>query len=880
MKADNLRKKFLEFFAGKKHKIIESDSLVPAGDPTVLFTSAGMNQFKKQFLGQITDFRRAASSQKCLRTDDLEKVGVTPFHHTFFEMLGNFSFGDYFKKEAIEWAWEFLTEWLKIPKDKLWVSVYKEDDEAYEVWSKEIKVSKDRIIKLGDKENFWPSEAKQKGPNGPCGPCSEIFYDYGKDVGCGKKDCDPSCSCGRFAEVWNLVFTQFNRKEGGALEPLPNKNIDTGMGLERLAAVMQGVKSNFETDLFQPIVKEIIKEAGRSPNIKTVYVISDHIRAIAFAILDGVLPSNDSRGYVVRKLIRRGVNNCRQIGLKKPFLYKLVPVVAEVMQEPYPGLLQRRENIAAIIKKEEESFWKVLKEIEPRSVSSLDEFKKEYKSQSELAKKVAQFAFELHDTYGYPKEMTEAFAKSKNVPFDEKHFDSLMQEQKLRSKSASSMVGDVFVDSEIKVDLKPTEFVGFDTVEEESKILKIFDSENKEINSTKGLKSAKVILDKTPFYAESGGQVYDKGLISKDTDAKLEVIEVRKIHESIVHICGSIKGEFKVQDKVSAKVDVERRLAIARNHTATHLLQAALRKVLGEHVQQQGSLVAEDRLRFDFTHFKQLTKEELSRVEELVNEYILNNETLKVEEKTTAQAKKEGALAFFAEKYADKSRVVKIGGYSKELCGGTHLKSTGQIGIFKILSEGSVAQGIRRIEATTGKFAYKNIKQQQELIQELSNMLKTDEMNLIANLTKMIESYKEMDRRLSSTKLESLKKSLNDIIASGKVVNAVKIIAFKIEDADFSVLRSVMDMLKKDLKSAIITLGSVKDGAVMIVMGITENLKTKGVDASLMIKSVAEVVGGKGGGRPDLAQAGGNMANKLNDALSKAVEVSEEKVRQ
>ncbi|MDD2654043.1 MAG: alanine--tRNA ligase, partial [Candidatus Omnitrophica bacterium] len=694
MKADLLRKKFLEFFAGKKHKIVVSDSLVPAGDPTVLFTSAGMNQFKKQFLGQITDFRRAASSQKCLRTDDLDKVGQTPFHHTFFEMLGNFSFGDYFKKEAIAWAWEFLTEWLKIPQDKLWVSVYKEDDEAYQIWLKDIKIGKDKIVKLGDKENFWPSEAKQKGPNGPCGPCSEIFYDYGKDIGCGKKDCDPACSCGRFAEIWNLVFTQFNRKEGGSLEPLPNRNIDTGMGLERLAAVMQGVKSNFETDLFEPIVKEIVKEAGRSPNLKIVYVVADHIRAMSFAILDGVLPSNDNRGYVVRKLIRRGVNNCRQIGIKKAFLYKLVSVVSEVMKEPYPELLDRRENIAAIIKREEESFWNVLKETEPKMISSFELFRKELKSTSELAKKVAEFAFELHDTYGYPKEMTQNFAKDNNVPFDEKYFDVLMQEQKQRSKSASSMAGDVFVDAEIKGDLEATEFVGYETMEEKSKILKIFDQENNEVKTTKGLKTAKIILDKTPFYAESGGQICDKGIISQDKDAKLEVIDVKKIHQSIIHICSSIKGEFKVGDKVNAEVDIERRLAIARNHTATHLLQAALRKVLGEHVQQQGSLVAEDRLRFDFTHFKQLTKEELSRVEELVNEYIINNDALKVEEKSTTQAKKEGALAFFAEKYADKSRVVKIGAHSKELCGGTHLKATGQIGLFKILSEGSVAQGI------------------------------------------------------------------------------------------------------------------------------------------------------------------------------------------
>ncbi|MDD5356480.1 MAG: alanine--tRNA ligase, partial [Candidatus Omnitrophica bacterium] len=677
MQADILRKKFLDFFKAKKHKIVESDSLAPKDDPTVLFTPAGMNQFKKQFLGHLTGFSRAATSQRCLRTDDLDKVGKTPSHHTFFEMLGNFSFGDYFKEEAIAWAWEFLTKELKIDEDKLWVSVYKDDDESYKIWRNKIKVPANKIVKLGDKENFWPSEAKEKGPNGPCGPCSEIFYDQGG--GCGKPDCSPACSCGRFPEIWNLVFTQFNRKADGKLEPLPKKNIDTGMGLERLAAVMQGVPNNFETDLFRPLIKEI--SANVSANVKKefIYAIADHIRAVTFAIYDGILPSNDGRGYVVRKLIRKSTYN---LSLHKPFLYKLVPIVAEIMKVPYPDLGSRRENIAEIVLTEEKNFISILK--------SSDALLKEKFSEPSFASdpvKSADLTFELYDTYGLPLEVTTNWLKEKfRVEISQDRLNKKVEEQKTRSKLQSAMKGDVFDLKDLHLTATKTNFSGYSKYEVKSRILKIVKDNAPVKKITKG-DQAQVILDKTVFYAESGGQVGDTGKLIKGKNI-FQVIDTQKFDKVIVHKGVVKEGSFKNADELRACVDVERRLSIGRNHTATHLLQAALREVLGAHVQQQGSLVAEDKLRFDFTHFKALTSEQLCRVEQIVNEHIMNNEDLSVKEMPLSTAKKTGALAFIGEKYEGKVRVVSIAEVSKELCGGTHLDSTGQIGLFKIIQEG------------------------------------------------------------------------------------------------------------------------------------------------------------------------------------------------
>jgi alanyl-tRNA synthetase len=863
MTADDLRNKYLEFFKSKKHKIIESDSLVPKDDPTVLFTPAGMNQFKSEFLGFDSGFKRSATSQRCLRTDDLEKVGKTAVHHTFFEMLGNFSFGDYFKKEAIGWAWEFLTEELKIPVEKLWVSVYQDDVEAYNIWKDVVRVPAQKIIRLGDKENFWPSEAKLKGPNGPCGPCSEIFFDFGEEVGCGKPACDPSCGCGRFAEIWNLVFTQFNRKELGALEPLPNKNIDTGMGLERLAAVMQGKHSNFETDLFEPIVKEIVSKGQRvkgSENKALVYAIADHIRAVTFCIYDGVLPSNESRGYIVRKIIRKSVLHLRGLGIKQPFLNKLVPVVAEVMEEPYPDLLKRREDIAQIILSEEKNFINTLN-------SSESLFKEKFAKHPD-ADTAGKIAFQLHDTYGIPLELTKDWLDKHDLQFSKNTFDKELDEQKNRSKMQSAMKGDVFAVKDLDYGIKETKFLGYKNTEVKAKIAKILKSSLEAKKICKG-EEAQVILDKSVFYAESGGQVGDAGLLIKGKNI-FEVRDTKKIGKIILHIGRVLEGSFKRSDFVNAKINSERRLSIARNHTATHMLQAALRKVLGGHVKQQGSLVAEDRLRFDFTHFKGLDKDEINRVEEVVNNEILRNNPLSKKEMTLSQAKKTGALAFFGEKYEGRVRIVSIGETSKEFCGGTHLDSTGQIGFFKILREGSVAQGVRRIEAVTGKEAYKAIKQEEEVVSDIALALNISEDKVIPELERKLSRIKELEKQLSAKISDTLKSSIDDVVKAAQVINGINFISTTTPDAP--ACRKAVDLIKQKAPSMsliAVSTGNNLEGQVFLVVGLTQDLADKGVDACSLIKQVAPLIGGSGGGRKDFAQAGGKSMDKLDEALEK-----------
>ncbi|MCU0651259.1 MAG: alanine--tRNA ligase, partial [Candidatus Omnitrophica bacterium] len=712
MKADILREKYLEFFRSKKHKAVESDSLVPKDDPTVLFTPAGMNQFKKQFLGMITDFTRATSSQRCLRTDDLEKVGKTDCHHTFFEMLGNFSFGDYFKAEAIAWAWEFLTKELNIAPQRLWVSVYKDDDEAYDIWKDKICVPAERIVRLGDHDNFWPADAKEKGPNGPCGPCSEIFIDLGQSAGCGKPGCSPACSCGRFIEIWNLVFTQFNRKDGGILEPLPQKNIDTGMGLERITAVMQGVTNNFQTDLFEPLLKEI-KAAAKKPEavqISEFYAVADHLRAIAFSVLDGILPSNEARGYVVRKLIRKSSMHLRSMGIHEPFLYRLVPVLADIMKKPYPQLQQRREDISSVILAEEKNFIAVLE----TSNTVLEEKYAGFEGGSN-AWQAGEIAFELYDTYGIPLELTKAWLSKRKIEFSQESFDKKLEEQKARSKSKSAMQGDVFSLKEAHLkDVPATVFVGYEQTAAKVEVIKIL-KDGKEVEQINAGDEAKIILNLSPFYAESGGQVGDTGVLNLCSGI-FEVTDTQKFGKVFLHVGRVKEGHIKILNAGEAKVDPERRLAIARNHTATHLLQAALRKVLGTHVQQQGSWVGVDRLRFDFTHLSGVKDRELDRIEEIVNGYVIADLAVDKKEMSLQEAREQGALAFFAEKYEDNVRIVSISDISKEFCGGTHLDRTGFIGLFKILHESSVASGVRRIEALTGAAAYRQMKEDQSVL--------------------------------------------------------------------------------------------------------------------------------------------------------------------
>lgn len=866
MTADILRSKFLAFFKAKKHKIVESDSLIPRDDPTVLFTPAGMNQFKKQFLGAITGFSRAASSQRCLRTDDLEKVGKTSAHHTFFEMLGNFSFGDYFKVEAISWAWEFLTEELNIDKNKLWVSVYKDDEDSYKIWLEKIGVPKNRIIKLGDHDNFWPADAKVQGPNGPCGPCSEIFFDFGEEIGCKKNSCGPSCSCGRFSEIWNLVFTQYNRCDNGILEPLPKKNIDTGMGLERLSAVMQGARNNFETELFQPLIKEIqrqIKNGGKN-NKEIIYALADHIRAVSFAVYDGTLPSNEARGYVVRKLIRKCSMYLRALGIREPFLYRLVPVLAEIMKVPYPELKQRQEDIAQIILAEEKSFIS--------TVNSSDTlFKDKFK---DLIKKgnpqlAGQIAFKLYDTHGIPLELTKEWLEKKGLKISQEAFDMELAKQKTRSKSQSAMKGNVFSVKELHLGVKETKFLGYAKAQTKAKILRIV-KDNSQVKKITKADQAKIILDKTVFYAESGGQVGDTGQIKIGKNT-FKVVDTQKFDNIIVHIGEVAQGSFKIQDEISCLVDSQRRLAITRNHTATHLLQAALRSVLGKHVKQQGSLVTADKLRFDFTHFKDMTQEELDRVEEQVNKYILDNYKLQAKEMPLSLAKKTGALAFFGEKYSGQARVVSVADISKEFCGGTHLDFTSQTGLFKIIHEGSVASGIRRIEAVVGMPAYRAIKNHEFAINEISAILNTPAEKLVLELQKRLSRIKELEKQFNLQKTDSVKASLDLLIQNALAIKDKKVITKIMDNPDMDLLRKTVDLIKEKTDNCVICLGSNSQGRALLVMGVTEDLVQKGIDASMLVRRIASEIGGSGGGRQDFAQAGGTKPENLEAAFSKLI---------
>jgi alanyl-tRNA synthetase len=872
MTANILREKFLIFFKARKHKVIDSDSLVPKDDPTVLFTPAGMNQFKKEFMGQDCGFKRATTSQRCLRTDDLDKVGKTSAHHTFFEMLGNFSFGDYFKAEAIAWAWEFLTKELKIPVDKLWVSVYQDDSEAFDIWKNAVKIPVNKIIRLGDKDNFWPAEAKTKGPNGPCGPCSEIFYDFGPQVGCGEKICDPSCSCGRFVEIWNLVFTQFNRKEDGSLEPLPNKNIDTGMGLERLTAVMQGKQNNFQTELFQPIINEIVRglsPEGTLPENKLLYAIADHLRAVVFSIYDGIVPSNEGRGYIVRKIIRKSVLHLRSLGINKPYLYKLVGQLAQIMHKPYPDLKDKQEDIARVILEEEKSFTKILEESEEilknNEKAILDSIAEDLLKQPHDANgkisasattfsNIAWTTVRNYDTYGIPTSLSiryyEDLLEKKGLKSHPnaivKEIESKQNELRDFSKSKSKMKGDVFSVPKFAVEgLPKTEFLGYNQFEIKAKVLKV-------INNLDHPDLQGVVLDKTVFYAESGGQVNDIGTLSAGGNV-FSVVDVQKTDNVFIH-WGRFSGFPKAGDVVDAEIDTSYRMNIARNHTATHLLQAALRQVLGNHVQQQGSLVTPEKLRFDFTHFKGLSAEEITRIEEVANGYLKENCAVDSKEMDLKEAKKAGALAFFEEKYGENVRVVAVGNISKELCGGTHLTEIKQIGLIKIISESSVASGIRRIEAVTDKFAEQFIKDQQKKAVDES-----EKRNMLEEIRAQEKQRSmEMNKLLPGKALELSEKS---VMLNGK--NTV----FSIENnLDMNALRILTDLIKGKLAQAVIALGSQDGGKASLVVGVTADLCGKGLSAKEIILVVAPLIGGSGGGREDFAQAGGN--NPANFALA------------
>lgn len=851
MQADILREKFLEFFKSKGHKIVESDSLVPCDDPTVLFTPAGMNQFKKEFLGFDSGFKRAATSQRCLRTDDLEKVGKTSSHHTFFEMLGNFSFGDYFKEEAISWAWEFLRNELKIREEKLWVSVYKDDLQAYNIWKESIRIPEKKIIKLGDKDNFWPAEAKIKGPNGPCGPCSEIFFDFGESVGCRKKDCSPACSCGRFVEIWNLVFTQFNRRDNGGLEPLPHKNIDTGMGLERLTAVMEGKQNNFETELFQPIINEIKNECSLredSPSKELFYSIADHVRAVVFSIYDGVMPSNEGRGYVIRKIIRKSALHLKSLGIEKPFLNRLVPQVAEIMHRPYPDLKEKQEAIALVVLNEERSFLNTL-----NSTGSL--FKDKFSAIKDKADAhvAGRIAFELYDTYGIPLELTKNWLDAEKISFDEGVFNQNLNAQKERSRLKSSMKGDVFDKKGLGLKLKGTEFNGYSNYSIKANIEAILRSGEEVDEGLKG-EELQIILNRSCFYPESGGQVGDSGEIVNGVNI-FKVYDTKKSGNLILHIGKVESGRFKIKDPVTASIDFERRLSISRNHTATHILQAALRKVLGSHVQQQGSLVDEKRFRFDFTHFKGLSKEEIEQVENIANEYARSGFDVEAKEMPLKEAKMTKALAFFGEKYGEKVRVVSVGDVSMEFCGGAHLNNTKDIGLIKITQESSVASGIRRIEGVTADYAKKFVEEQRtKLIEE-------------GKKKERLARLKEVGKQEEGKIKERLEVLASEILRDCEKVKNINLFYSQVDGLDINSLRRLMDLIKPKASLSVIVLGSKNEDKAFMVIGVTIDLVKQGFDAASLIRQVAPIIGGSGGGRSDFAQAGGGKPENFRLAF-------------
>ena len=860
MNTDTLRQKFLSFFAKKGHKIIASSSLIPQDDPTLLFTTAGMSQFKKEFLGAVTTFRRATSAQRCLRTDDLDKVGLTASHHTFFEMLGNFSFGDYFKDEAITWAWEFLTQDLKINPHNLWVSVYADDPEAYAIWKNKVGFSENKIVKLGAKDNFWPANAIEDGPNGPCGACSEIFFDYGKDTGCLKPECRPGCNCGRFVEIWNLVFTQFNRKDKGVLEPLPSKNIDTGMGLERMASVLQGVKTNFEIDIFKPLI-DAIKcyplSAVRSP---LIHSIADHIRAITFALYDGVMPSNEQRGYVVRKLIRKAEFCGYTLGIREPFLYTLAAVVADTFTGSYPELKKSIPKISESIRIEEKNFIATLKDA-PVILA------REFKESKRIG--TGHSAFTLHDTYGIPLEITKSWAKNEGFEINEAEFTQDLKEQQERSKKSSKLNQGVFVGDALDLrQVKESKFLGYARSRvKEAKIIKIL-KDTKSIKAAQTQESCQIILDKTPFYAESGGQIGDKGKIIKGKNI-FQVEDTQKHGKIFLHIGKIESGKFKVGDEVDACVDSDFRQAVARAHTATHLLQAALREVLGEHIKQAGSLVEADRLRFDFVHFEKIAKEDLKKIEAIVQKNILADYEVSSQETTLAKAKKDKALAFFEEKYEDKVRLVQIKDVSKELCGGTHSERSSALAVFAIASEGSIAKGVRRIEALTGELACKHLRQSQEQLAKISGLLKSSDEEIVPLIEEKLNRLAALEKDTARLRLEVYTSCVDTLIAKADTAFGVSLIVHKYTDVEIGLLRQIMDLVKSKVSSYAICLGSSEALKASLVVGFSDDLVKKGADASKVIKEIAVLIKGSGGGRTSLAQAGGVNPQGLDEALEK-----------
>ena len=860
-----IRQAFLDYFESKGHTIVPSSSLVPANDPTLLFTNAGMVQFKDVFLGkEKRPYTRAASAQRCVRAggkhNDLENVGYTARHHTFFEMLGNFSFGDYFKREAIEYAWEFLTRTMGLEPEKLWITVYEEDDEAAEIWLKEIGIDPARFTRIGDKpggkryesDNFW-----SMGDTGPCGPCSEIFYDHGPEVEGGPPG-TPEEDGDRYIEIWNLVFMQYNRDSQGKMTPLPKPSVDTGMGLERLAAVMQGVHSSYEIDLFRALIRAAAKATGTDDlENKSLRVIADHIRSCAFLIVDGVTPSNEGRGYVLRRIIRRAIRHGYQLGQKEPFFYRLVDPLIEQMGDAYPELPKARDTVMKVLRLEEERFAETIEQ----GMKILEEAIEHLEGDTIPG----ELVFKLYDTYGFPADLTADIARERGLHIDEVGFEREMNAQRERARAASQFG----VDQQAQVAVEgETDFTGYERLSDEATIIGLF-RDGESVDSLKKGEQGMVVLDKTPFYAESGGQVGDRGELSVlGDDGRFQVEDTRKQGGSVFgHIGRVTQGRLRVGDAVLAQVDAANRRAIALNHSATHLLHAALRRVLGDHVQQKGSLVEAERLRFDFSHFEPLTREQLNAIERLVNEQIRNNYVVETRIMALEDAKQAGAMALFGEKYDEQVRVLRMGDFSTELCGGTHVKAVGDIGLFKIVSEGGIASGVRRIEAVTGERAVEWVEQAENRLQHIASLVKAGAEDLEEKVQTLVEKSRRQEKEIERLKAKLASAAGSDLASQAVQVGDTRVLAAQLEGADVKTLRDTLDQLKNKLGSAVIVLAAVNDGKVSLVAGVTKD-RTDRVKAGDLVKMVAEQVGGKGGGRPDMAQAGGSNPGALPEALA------------
>ena len=858
-----IRQAFLDFFHSKGHQVVASSSLVPHNDPTLLFTNAGMNQFKDVFLGlDKRNYSRATTSQRCVRAggkhNDLENVGYTARHHTFFEMLGNFSFGDYFKHDAIQFAWELLTseKWFALPKERLWVTVYESDDEAYEIWEKEVGIPRERIIRIGDNkgapyasDNFW-----QMGDTGPCGPCTEIFYDHGDHIWGGPPG-SPEEDGDRYIEIWNIVFMQFNRQADGTMEPLPKPSVDTGMGLERIAAVLQHVNSNYDIDLFRTLIQAVAKVPGATDlSNKSLRVIADHIRSCAFLIADGVMPSNENRGYVLRRIIRRAVRHGNMLGAKETFFYKLVGPLIDVMGSAGEDLKRQQAQVEQVLKTEEEQFARTLE----RGLALLDE---------ELAKLSGdtldgETAFRLYDTYGFPVDLTADVCRERNIKVDEAGFEAAMEEQRRRAREASGFGADY--NAMIRVD-SASEFKGYDHLELNGKVTALF-VDGKAVDAINAGQEAVVVLDQTPFYAESGGQVGDKGEL-KGANFSFAVEDTQKYGQAIGHIGKLAAGSLKVGDAVQADVDEARRARIRLNHSATHLMHAALRQVLGTHVSQKGSLVNDKVLRFDFSHNEAMKPEEIRAVEDLVNTQIRRNLPIETNIMDLEAAKAKGAMALFGEKYDERVRVLSMGDFSTELCGGTHASRTGDIGLFRIISESGTAAGVRRIEAVTGEGAIATVHADSDRLSEVAHLLKGDSNNLADKVRSVLERTRQLEKELQQLKEQAAAQESANLSSKAIDVNGVKLLVSELSGVEPKMLRTMVDDLKNQLGSTIIVLATVVEGKVSLIAGVSKDV-TDRVKAGELIGMVAQQVGGKGGGRPDMAQAGGTDAAALPAALA------------